>query len=65
MPFQNSIIVQFIIILEKLSLVSNDLIWDKGGQDIAAVSFLYVAWVWLGRIVLGRRRTGLGTGFIA
>ena len=34
-------------------------------QGEAAVSFLHSALVWLDRIVLGRRRTGLGTGFIS
>ena len=33
-------------------------------KNLAAVSFLHVAWVWLGRIVLGADGTGLGTGFI-
>ena len=34
-------------------------------QSSAAVSFFYVAWVWLGEIGLGADGTGLGTGFIA
>ena len=33
-------------------------------NEAAAVSFLRDAWVWLGRIVPNRERTGLGTGFI-
>ena len=33
--------------------------------ELAAVSFLHSAWVWLDRIVLGADGTGLGTTFIA
>ena len=33
-------------------------------KTLAAVSFLHSALVWLDRIVSGKRRTGLGTGFI-
>ena len=32
-------------------------------KNLAAVSFLRVAWVWLDRIVLGADGTGLGTTF--
>ena len=40
-------------------------IFFQSFEKLAAVSFFYVAWVWLGEIVQKIEITGLGTGFIA